>query len=232
MWTRAELKEKSKVILKQNYWKCVIVGLILGVVMNAGSYSAGRGAKQKIEDAGGPAAILDPAVLGIMMGAITIIILISVIINLVLTILVWNPIEVGCERFFIKSQEQDNPQIDEVGFSFRNGYAHIGGIMFMQTLFTVLWSLLFIIPGIVKGYEYMMIPYLLAENPDMNREEAFAKSKAMMDGNKWNAFVLDLSFLGWMILGSITYNVLNVFYVYPYMYLTKAELYRTLRDAQ
>ena len=46
MWTRAELKEKSKVILKQNYWKCVIVGLILGVVMNAGSYSAGRGAKR------------------------------------------------------------------------------------------------------------------------------------------------------------------------------------------
>ena len=65
MWTRAELKEKSKVILKQNYWKCVIVGLILGVVMNAGSYSAGRGAKQKIENEGGPAAILDPAVLGL-----------------------------------------------------------------------------------------------------------------------------------------------------------------------
>lgn len=232
MWNRAELKEKSKAVLKQNYWKCVIVGLILGVAMNAGSYSAGRGARQKIKDAGGPAAILDPTVLGIVIGAITIIILTSVIINLVLTILVWNPIEVGCERFFIKSQEQDNPQIDEVGFSFRNGYAHIGGIMFMQTLFTVLWSLLFIIPGIVKGYEYMMIPYLLAENPDMSREEAFAKSKAMMDGNKWNAFVLDLSFLGWMILGSITYNVLNVFYVYPYMYLTKAELYRTLRDAQ
>ena len=232
MWTRAELKEKSKAVLKQNYWKCVIVGLILGVAMNAGSYSAGRGANQKIKDAGGPASILDPTVLRIVIGAITITILTSVIINLVLTILVWNPIEVGCERFFIKSQEQDNPQIDEVGFSFRNGYAHIGGIMFMKTLFTALWSLLFIIPGIVKGYEYMMIPYLLAENPDMSREEAFAKSKAMMDGNKWNAFVLDLSFLGWMILGSITYNVLNVFYVYPYMYLTKAELYRTLRDAQ
>lgn len=167
-----------------------------------------------------------------MMVAISIIILTSVIINLVLTILVWNPIEVGCERFFIKSQEQDNPQIDEVGFSFRNGYAHIGGIMFMQTLFTVLWSLLFIIPGIVKGYEYMMIPYLLAENPDMSREEAFAKSKAMMTGNKWDAFVLDLSFLGWLILGSITFNILNVFYVYPYQYLTRAELYRTLRDAQ
>ena len=102
----------------------------------------------------------------------------------------------------------------------------------MQTLFTVLWSLLFIIPGIVKGYEYMMIPYLLAENPDMSREETFAKSKAMTTGNKWDAFVLDLSFLGWLILGSITFNILNVFYVYPYQYLTRAELYRTLRDAQ
>lgn len=53
--------------------------------------------------------------------------------------------------------------------------------------FTGLWMLLFIIPGIVKSYEYMMIPYLLAEHPEMTRQEAFAESKQMMDGNKWDA---------------------------------------------
>ena len=104
--------------------------------------------------------------------------------------------------------------------------------MFIRDIFIVLWSLLLIVPGIVKSYEYMMIPYLLAEDPSMSREEAFAKSKAMMDGNKWNAFVLDLSFIGWLILGCITLNLVNIFYVNPYMYLTRAELYRTLRDAQ
>lgn len=75
----------------------------------------------------------------------------------------------------------------------------------------------------------MMVPYLLAENPDMSREEVFAMSKRMMDGNKWNAFVLDLSFVGWLILGALTLNIVNVLYTNPYRYLTSAELYHTLK---
>ena len=83
--------------------------------------------------------------------------------------------------------------------------------------------------GIVKAYEYMMVPYILAENPDMSREEVFALSKQMMKGNKWDAFVLDLSFIGWMILGALTLNIVNVLYTNPYRYLTSAELYHTLK---
>lgn len=81
-------------------------------------------------------------------------------------------------------------------------------------------------------YEYMMVPFILAENPDMRRKEVFALSKKMMTGNKWKAFVLDLSFLGWSILGGITLGILNVLFVAPYQNLTKAELYQTLKDAQ
>lgn len=81
-------------------------------------------------------------------------------------------------------------------------------------------------------YEYMMVPFILAENPDMSRKEVFALSKKMMTGNKWKAFVLDLSFLGWNILGCITLGILNVLFVVPYQNLTKAELYQTLKDAQ
>ena len=102
--------------------------------------------------------------------------------------------------------------------------------MFWKDLFTFLWSLLFVIPGIVKSYEYMMIPYLLAENPDMSREDAFAESKRMMDGNKWDTFVMDLSFIGWLLLGAITMNIVNILYTNPYMYLTHAELYHTLKN--
>ena len=86
------------------------------------------------------------------------------------------------------------------------------------------------IPGIIKGYEYMMIPYLLAENPDMSRQDAFAESKRMMDGNKMDAFVLDLSFIGWFILGAITFNIVNILYTTPYMELAHAELYHTLKN--
>ena len=96
-------------------------------------------------------------------------------------------------------------------------------------LYLILWSCLFIIPGIVKSYEYRMIPYILADNPDIDRKEAFALSKAMMKGNKWRVFVLDLSFILWYLLGSITFGIVNVFYVEPYKQLTDAALYEALK---
>jgi uncharacterized membrane protein len=80
----------------------------------------------------------------------------------------------------------------------------------------------------VKAYEYRMIPYILAENPHMSKKEVFAASKSMMIGNKWKAFVLDLSFLGWHILSVFTVGILELFYVAPYMYATNAALYEAL----
>ena len=97
--------------------------------------------------------------------------------------------------------------------------------MFCKNLFTALWSLLFIIPGIIKSYEYRMVPYLLAENPDMDMHEAFERSKNMMMGNKFDTFVLDISFIGWRFLSALTANILDIFYVNPYVFLTDAELY-------
>lgn len=101
-------------------------------------------------------------------------------------------------------------------------------VMFCRDLFTFLWSLLFVIPGIVKSYEYKMVPYLLAEYPGMDRNEAFARSREMMYGQKWNTFVLDLSFIPWNILSSITFGLVGLFYVFPYQDATYAELYDTL----
>ena len=112
---------------------------------------------------------------------------------------------------------------------YKNKYKTIVLGMFLKGLFQSLWGLLFIIPGIIKGYEYRMIPYLLAENPEMSYKEAFEASKIMMDGEKWNAFVLDLSFIGWGILSFFTCFLLSIFYVSPYQYLTNAQLYIVLR---
>ena len=108
-------------------------------------------------------------------------------------------------------------------------YVNIVLTMFLRDLFTTLWSLLLVVPGIVKHYEYLMVPYIIAENPAMDYKEAFQISKQMMDGNKWDAFVLDLSFIGWTLLGVCTFGILLVFYVEPYIYLTRAELYHALK---
>ena len=116
-----------------------------------------------------------------------------------------------------------------IKFAFDHNYKNIVKVMFFRDLYTVLWTLLFIIPGIVKSYEYQMIPYLLAENPQMTKEQAFAESKRMMTGQKWRAFVLDLSFLGWKILSLFTLGILDIFYVQPYMDSAHAALYDALR---
>ena len=88
------------------------------------------------------------------------------------------------------------------------------------------------IPGIVKSYEYRMVPFLLSENPNMTKDEALKASSRMMKGNKWRAFVLDLSFLGWHILSAFTFGMLEIFYVAPYVNGTNAALYEALKAEQ
>ena len=154
--------------------------------------------------------------------------LIFVAIVLVIDVFVANPLEVGIRRFFTQNLNQP-AGVKEITYAFDKNYKNIAKTMFYRDLYTFLWSLLFIIPGVVKAYEYRMIPYLLAENPEMSKEEAFAISKQMMDGQKWRTFVLDLSFFGWILLSGFTCGILAIFYVNPYMFSTEAALYERLR---
>lgn len=79
-------------------------------------------------------------------------------------------------------------------------------------------------------YEYRMIPYILAENPKIKRKKAFKLSKEMMKHNKWRAFVLDLSFIGWEIASIFTFGMINLLYANPYRAATSTELYVVLRN--
>lgn len=165
------------------------------------------------------------AIFGITFGVVFLLIL---TVGILLDVFVCNPVEVGCKRFYLRNLNEP-AQVGNVGFAFDNNYKSIAKTMFFRDLYTVLWSLLFVIPGIVKSYEYRMIPYLLAENPQMTKEQAFAESKRMMSGQKWRTFVLDLSFIGWDILSGLTLGILGIFYVKPYMDATQAALYERLR---
>lgn len=146
----------------------------------------------------------------------------------VVEIFVVNPLYVGIMRFYVRSFDT-KPQYKEFFYAFENNYKNVTGIMFLRDLYTILWALLLIVPGIVKSYEYYMVPYLVAENPAIETKDAFAYSRMMMKGQKWKTFVLDLSFLGWRILSAMTFGVLGIFFVEPYSRLTSAALYRRLR---
>lgn len=275
MWNRAELKGKAKFSFKRNYWKSVLISLLLAFIVGGGGTGAGSFARGLSDGVSGSdesytddydyndgdydddyyddeseydiirdfsngfaegfrdgashghsgTAFAALAIFGITF-IIIFLILMSVVI--LLDVFICNPIEVGCKRFYVRNLNE-SAQIGNVGFAFDNNYKNITKTMFFRDLYTILWTFLFIIPGIVKSYEYQMIPYLLAENPQMSREQAFAESKRMMSGQKWRAFVLDLSFIGWNILSAITLGILGIFYVQPYMDATHAALYEALR---
>ena len=128
-----------------------------------------------------------------------------------------------------KGNLDENANISCVTSAFDSNYMNVVKVMFRRDLALTLWGMLFIIPGIYKAYEYRMIPYLLAENPNLSWKEAFSISKEMMNGNKWKAFVLDLSFIGWNLLSILTLGILSIFYVNPYKFSTNAALYEQLK---
>lgn len=106
---------------------------------------------------------------------------------------------------------------------FGTGFAQL----FLRNLYTTLWSLLFIIPGIIKGYSYAMTPFILAEHPNLTASQAIDLSKDLMDGHKGALFVLDLSFIGWAILAALTLNLGHII-LNPYRNAAYAAFYRQL----
>lgn len=138
------------------------------------------------------------------------------------------PLLVGLYRFFMENR-LGTPGIERMFSIFNKDYINVVLATFMKGLFVFLWSLLFIFPGIYKSYQYAMVDYILAENPGMDWQRALALSKQMTNGEKWNIFVLDLSFIGWFLLGALACGVGTLF-VMPYYYATYAELYTALRE--
>lgn len=149
---------------------------------------------------------------------------------IVLTIFVLGPLEVGCRNFF-KNNANEKAELDKLTVGFKkHHYWKMVGTVFFRNLYTALWSFLLVVPGIIKAYEYRMITYILTDCPDMSRQDAFRISKEMMKGNKWDAFILDLSFLGWSLLAVITCGLAGLFYVSPYIAATDAELFIAIRE--
>lgn len=152
------------------------------------------------------------------------------IIAILYIILLAEPLLVAERRYFIIASEKENTKMGVMKEIFkRKNWSNVAIIMFFKSFYNFLWYLT-IIGGIIKTYEYRMIPYLLAENPDMNKKEAFARSKQMMKGNKWKTFILDLSFILWEILSTVTFGLLDILYVNPYKIATSVELYKTLKE--
>ena len=224
-WTRAELKIRAKAAVKMYYWKMVLVALILSMI-GGGASSVGSRSASDNSAGSGARSMFEGINMQVAMIAV-IIVLVVVVVALALSVFVFNVLEVGCRGFFSRSMTED-PELGLIADGFTQNYWNCVKTQFLKSLFIGLWSLLFVIPGVIKAYEYRMVPYLLAEHPEMSSGEIFARSKEMMQGNKWDTFVLDISFVGWVLLSGITFGVLYIFWVGPYIAATDAALYHRI----
>lgn len=143
------------------------------------------------------------------------------------------PIFIGESKLFMKLQHEDQTDLKVLfdGFSTKHYLTNVL-VMVLRIIFTFLWTLLLFIPGIIKRYSYAMVPFILADDKtdDATRSNAITKSREIMNGHKFELFIIDLTFIGWFILSAFTFGILFVLYVQPYYIQTYAIFYDKIKS--
>ena len=229
---RGELKHRGSFRFRANYWHAVLVAFVY-TLLNGGAFVASRPYNTTTTTTDSSfsynasySLANDPTlqwITGLAIGVI----LIAFAVGFAFAIFVINPINVGVHTFFLRNSSGEAEGF-HLGDGFKYNYLNVVKTMFFMNLWIILWSFLFYIPGVIKAYSYRLVPYILAENPDIDTNEALMRSEQLMRGNKWETFIYDLSFIGWYILSIFTCGILPVFWVWPYKLACDAELYRLL----
>lgn len=201
MLTRAEMKQRAKEAMTHAKTHPVIVALVFIVIVGA-------------------------------LNTVTKLLLTAMPISFVITIVAFalnSVLTLGITSYYLKAIRHEEAGIETL-FSYFNWkqIVKIFSLFFMIQLFTVLWTLLFIIPGIIAAYRYSMAMYILIDNPDKDIMECIAESKQMMIGHKIELFILQISFILWVLLCIITFGIASL-YVTPYTCLTFALYYDNLK---
>lgn len=148
------------------------------------------------------------------------------IISVGFTIFVTNILNYGYTISFLNLSRKGKMNIEDIFSGFRQ-YSKVFLLMLYKSIFITLWTLLFIIPGIVKTYSYAMTEYIRADDPSIEPLDAITKSREMMNGWKGKLFLLDLSLIGWAILSLFTCNI-GMLWLAPYYNANRTEFYRAL----
>lgn len=203
---RIRIKENGKLHYQNNKWQNVLVILINTLIV---------GGVQVVVRLSG-----DDWVLAMFMS----------LVSIALALLVVNVISMGTMTWFHRSIKTEGLKMEEMFWTFKEDYGGNVLMMFLISLYTALWSMLFVVPGIVKGYSYSLAMYIKSENPNISASKAIELSTRMTNGHKMDLFVLDMSFIGWAILSAFTLNILGILYVMPYQYASKAFAYEEIKE--
>ena len=212
------LRLKARESLKGNYWPAVgvaFVAAIFGALMvNGGSYSINI--EKRATELFGELPVFIRTYLLIAAGGAGALSLVNLILGGV--------VQLGYAQYLLKQQDKEIHSVKDLFSQFdRFGQGFLQ--LFLRNLYVFLWTLLLIIPGIIKSFSYAMTPFIMAENPDLTAQEAITLSKERMDGHKGELFWLGLTFFGWSLLATLTGGIGYIF-LNPYMNAAYAAFYR------
>lgn len=217
-------RERARLMLSGKWAMAVLVTLVAGIL---GGLLSSSGASFEID--------LDAEAMHKLPESVRTYLAIVVSIGSVLgtiQFIVGGTVQLGYCKYLLKLHDNEageKPGIKDL-FSQFGRFADGFVLSLLTGIYTFLWTLLFIIPGIVAIFKYAMAPFILLENPDMKPKDAITASKEMMDGHKGELFILDLSFIGWSLLSVLTLGIGNL-WLNPYINAAYAAFYRDLRPA-
>lgn len=203
---RIRIKENGKLHYQNNKWQNVLV-ILINVLIAGGVQVIVRVSNQE-----------------------AFLMMFMLLVSIAVTILLTNIVAMGSATWFHRSIKTEGLKMEEMFWTFKEDYGGNVLMMFLISLYTALWSMLFVIPGIVKGYSYSLAMYIKSENPNIPASKAIELSTRMTNGHKMDLFVLDMSFIGWEILSAFTLNILGILYVMPYQYAAKAFAYEEIKE--
>lgn len=232
----ADFRQIARDALRGKWTIAVLVGLVAMLLGGAGSGGPelklnidGFGAHANFEFAGqtifSTGGGLNSDIGAFLVGS-AIYITIAAIVMAVVYFVLGSIISVGYARFNLNLVDRGDPGFETL-FGFFSYWKTAAIARLLQSVYVLLWSLLFVIPGIIATYSYAMTEFILSENPDLTASEAIEQSKSMMSGNRWRLFCLHFSFIGWDILCSLTLGI-GYLWLRPYKQAAEAAFYREI----
>ena len=200
MILRSELKQNAKNQLKNNW------GLAIGIIIVCTLISCIPNLLVEINDESLAIAIIIP----------------------IITLVITGPLTIGQCKFFINLANRSTPKFSDLWYGFNNILKAIGVTLLVGIIVSI-GTILLIIPGIILSFMYSQVYYIMAENPEMSIIDCLKESSRIMKGHKMDLFVLELSFLGWVILMGITFGIAGL-YVLPYYSATLTNFYLEIKN--
>lgn len=242
MWDRISIKTYAKDFLRKHYWKAFLVVLVVTILSGGtGNSSNNKNQNHMPEHMFGetiniPGNFDSPSFITNLGSRITKsplfflgtgLHMLTLIFIAIIMFTVGFAVEVGQARFFLDGFKGDVNMRKLFSVFNKNEYVSVVVTQFIRFIYNFLWFFVLIIPGIIKSYEYRFVPHILAEQPNLPSSEVITLSRNMTRGHKFDMFVLDLSFIGWYLLGLLAFG-LGVYFVNPYVQTTNARLYNIL----